>query len=1131
MIDHWIATLRSDLGLSAEEIANFIWLATIQLQALSQSVTSVVDNDRTDIQLGTEDNSNGMQSKRSRGSNSENQQGNSDLNSDHQQTHKKKENSKSQGRLFPNKLASDLHSVGTKANSPLIKVKNPPSIRNGLELARSLRPLIRVVPSGRDVRLDENETVRKVAEARIWLPVTKPVLEPWLDLALVVDESSSMLIWRQTVLDFQRLLKQYGSFRDVRTWGLVATEEASSQDFQQYKVYLRSGFGIAAKQQDLQDPKALIDPNRRRLVLVVTDCLSTIWRRGFVFPALNTWAENGPMAIVQMLPEWLWVRTALRHTSPVQFYGLEQGIANQQLSVVGSSTFDQEEDGVVNTIRVPVLTLEPHRTGVWSQMVAGKGGVQASGVIFSPHLQSVVDQNELRRRQIQQPATDLSPQKRVDDFRLTATPMARRLASLVAAAPVINLPVVRLIQETLLEDSQQVHVAEVLLGGLLTPTEQATLATKPDDVVYRFVDEGIRPILLKTASVIDTTEVFSKYVIRQFGTSLEVFLLKLQVWMTSEDQVIVDEVRPLAIVASEVLKRWGRHYADIVEAVEKRYELKIREKVDLQHQNLFPDDRGETLKRNVAEAYQPRQLLQRPDANAKIIQIDKLENRIQCIYTGYSIVLDETNRLADKGFEHGINFDTICPHSKRSGEFSGDMHHIFPAKAKVNSARGALPFAELADAEVLEWFRNDDQMTTIPSDYKGEYSRKGRQGFEPRDQAKGRVARALFYVYTIYEGQADPSFFEKQKVVLRQWHSNYPPTQEELIRSQKIAKSEQGNANPFVVDPTLVERIFFAEMEWQTFEFKIATILLLSTVEVEVARIEQLLMPFEFQIATLVLERTKKQPSYKINHTASSAYQWVENLGNNITLEMVSIPAGRFEMGAPKTEADSEDYERPQHPVEIRQPFWMGKYPVTQAQWQAVAKLPQVSRNLKANPSQFKGADRPVERVSWLDAVEFCQRLSIHAGRDYRLPSEAEWEYACRAGTTTPFHFGETITTEVANYDGTRTYANGPKGTYRKETTSVGSFSVANAFGLYDMHGNVWEWCEDDWHGNYEGAPADGRPWVETNREGTLRLLRGGSWDNDPWYCRSARRDNDVAGDESDYDVGFRVVCSAARTS
>ncbi|BAY45963.1 hypothetical protein SAMD00079811_35700 [Scytonema sp. HK-05] len=280
----------------------------------------------------------------------------------------------------------------------------------------------------------------------------------------------------------------------------------------------------------------------------------------------------------------------------------------------------------------------------------------------------------------------------------------------------------------------------------------------------------------------------------------------------------------------------------------------------------------------------------------------------------------------------------------------------------------------------------------------------------------------------------------------------------------------------------------------------------------------------------------------KILTEQQTAQCFREDLGNGITLEMVLLRRGSFIMGAPETEEGSSDWERPQHEVTVPT-FFMSKYPVTQAQWRAVAALPQVNRELKSNPSRFKGDNRPVEQVSWYDAIEFCQRLTSHTKRQYRLPSEAEWEYACRAGTTTPFHFGETITTDVANYDGTDdkenkwsgSYGWGPKGISRKETTEVGSFGVANAFGLYDMHGNVWEWCLDDWHNNYEGAPTDGSPWFDDNdnisqKQGRA-VLRGGSWFFNPRYCRSAsRHDNGRAErDVIDSDVGFRVACGVGR--
>ncbi len=262
----------------------------------------------------------------------------------------------------------------------------------------------------------------------------------------------------------------------------------------------------------------------------------------------------------------------------------------------------------------------------------------------------------------------------------------------------------------------------------------------------------------------------------------------------------------------------------------------------------------------------------------------------------------------------------------------------------------------------------------------------------------------------------------------------------------------------------------------------------------------------------------------------------------HVPLEMVLIPDGTFTMGAPESEEGSYDDERPQHDVTISA-FLMGRYPVTQEQWRAVAQAERssiasrtdlkINLDLEPDSSHFKesyeGIDRwqrPVEQVNWYEAVEFCKRLSKLIGRNYRLPSEAEWEYACRAGTTTPFHFGETITTNLANYKGTGdygSYGRGLKGEYRQQTTPVGYFKVANSFGLSDMHGNVWEWCADEWHDNYENAASDGKLWL--NGDDSRSPLRGGSWDFNPDYCRSAIRNYNLWRDNHNYYISFRVVC------
>lgn len=235
------------------------------------------------------------------------------------------------------------------------------------------------------------------------------------------------------------------------------------------------------------------------------------------------------------------------------------------------------------------------------------------------------------------------------------------------------------------------------------------------------------------------------------------------------------------------------------------------------------------------------------------------------------------------------------------------------------------------------------------------------------------------------------------------------------------------------------------------------------------------------------------------------------DLGNGVVLEMVRIPGGSYQMGSTLTEPDRNDSESPYHVVTVS-PFWMGKFSVTQAQWKAVSLRPRVNRDLSSNPSEFEGSNLPVESVTWFEAMEFCARLSEIVGQEYRLPSEAEWEFACRAGSKSLFHCGSHITQDLVNFSGTK-------------TSEVGSFNLANDFGLFDMHGNVWEWCFDHWSESYYKTPADGSAFVIDSMD-DYRIVRGGSWVNQAHLCRSAKRGKAYPHNRND-DLGFRVVCSS----
>jgi formylglycine-generating enzyme required for sulfatase activity len=964
MIERLVGVLGNKLDLTAEEIADILWLGMLKWQSMPSvtpqvdEITSLLDEERSPSvesivvdDLSPPPNSldpppppptAGLQSRRS----------------DSQE-----------------ESSSDRVSMG---GIP-IALPDAPALRGTLALLQALKPLLRKVPSVQGSTLDEAVTVQRIAETDIWIPELQPELEPWLDLALVIDASPSMLIWQRSVRDVQRLLRQCGAFRDVRVWSL---DIGSTGD-----ICLRPGYGSMAARMSPCSPRELIDPNGRRLVWVMSDCIDDRWQTGVVNSALAIWAEQGPMALVQVLPEWLWDRTALQGVAKVRFYGLEPGVANQDLRV---KRRDRWRRSSTADIKVPVLTLEPAVAERWSQMVVGKGSVGAAGVLLS-----YVSQGSLASQ-------SLSPQERVERFRVFSSPKARRLAALLSACPIVTLPIIRMVQDAMLSDSDQVHVAEVLLGGLFDPIVPVENFANPDEVEYKLQDAETRQILLGGTPPSDTFQILSRWISQRLGKSLDEFVAILQDPQQSIE--LGAEAQTFAGVTVDVLKRQGGRYTQIAEEIESRW---------FGRRDVAPEPETELSKERL---------------------LDTLEI---------------------------LEFET----------------------AQLIEPEESLPFPPLQTQEV--------EVVTI-----------------------------------VFEAEPE---------------------------------------------------------ELQPFEFETATI-------------ERKVDPRRSNFLQNLFGRRAQQDEQRIDWVIQKqrrqAYQWVERLGDDLQLEMVAIPEGTFMMGSPENELDRSSSEGPQHEVSVPS-FFMGKYPVTQAQWRFVAELPQVNRELNLDPSSSTGDKRPIEQVSWYDVVEFCDRFSTYTRREYRLPAEAEWEYACRAGTRTRYHFGDVIVPELANYSNdqramlassrssslfnTRQLATvereiqpgqtgrirfqgtfwsarcsaaitipageqvdviGTQGPvllvepsvaryYKKRTTPVGSFKIANAFGLYDMHGNVWEWCLDHWHDNYEGAPTDGSTWFSDN-ENTSRVLRGGSLLSDPRDCRSALRIISPPNNRAS-DIGFRVVCRALR--
>ena len=771
---------------------------------------------------------------------------------------------------------------GIKQKNDALPFQTPaaPALPNKLAISRALRPLMRKVPSPTRSILDVEATVTRIAEQDIWLPVTKPEPERWLDLELIAEENKSSFIWQETIVELEGLLHNHGAFRRIRTWTLHFSKTRNSSDKNELQLNRRK------KRNQITNSghsyRELISSNGRTLIILITDCVSSIWQQETIYQQtiykqktiydwLRNWSDKVPTTIIQLFPERLWLSTKLNLGYKVQFSALNPGVPNSKLIC-------WEDLGTKQILNLPIITLEAESFRYWAKVIAGYGSIQTPGIALDIKF---VKQQLNSETHVQNSSAEISAEIIVDQFLATASPTAQLLAGLMSAAPV-SLPVVHLIQKTLLNKSTSVHVAEVFLSGMIEGKKD-----EKEIKQYDFVP-GVRKLLNQAMPIAETEKVLDKiseYIAKNLGYDIKTFTAFLRnPPQIPEDQETI--FLPFARIAVEVLSNLGGKYADFVEDINKN-----------------------------------------------------------------------------------------------------------------------------------------------------------------------------------------------------------------------ISKTDVGS---------------------EEFSFKVRTIII----------IDDSINPqtFNFQVALIEINQSSTSSSnLTINRYSQQATGFTQDLANDTQLEMILIPRGTFIMGSPPEELKRMDRESPQHSVTV-QPFFMGKYQVTQAQWRFVAQLPQVNRELKSDPFNFKGANRPVESVSWEDAVEFCDRLSQYTGRTYRLPSEAEWEYACRAGTTRPFHFGETITADLANYNGNYTYGQGPKGVYREETTEVGSFGVANNFGLYDMHGNVCEWCQDDWHNNYEGAPIDGSAWLNNEEDNNGKLLRGGLWYDIPEACRSAYRGNHGL-DYLSIGLGFRVVCSgAART-
>lgn len=483
----------------------------------------------------------------------------------------------------------------------LIRMPTASALADSLVLGRALRPLRRPGRSRTRFVLDEEATVYQIAEMqkKVLLPVIEPAPERWFELALVIDEGASMIFWQQTIAELCTFFEQLGAFRDIRLWKLLTDNREEAQ------IYV--GADSATGTQRLRDPKELIDPTGRRLILVVTDCVSPAWYSGKVQALLELWGAKNLVTLLQMLPQRFWPRTALCAAQRIHLTASAPGIANAQLK---TSKLLFRLASQPASIPLPIVTLHQQSLGSWARMVMGAENTKAAGVLFAKNLDSVFAVTSLSQSEKKEP----TPQERVRHFRAAASPTALELACLLSATPII-LPIVRVIQETMLSepepayDPPEVSIAEVFLGGLLKEIHRDPPTTHPEYVEYEFLP-GVREELARALPGADRYRVLrevSAFMEKHFGLSHD-FLARYAVPNASGEIFISPESHPFAKIAVSVWRELGGEYAQLADMLERQV-----------NDHNKPEDTTPPQAKKIVE-----ELKQAPNEKARVATLDSL---------------------------------------------------------------------------------------------------------------------------------------------------------------------------------------------------------------------------------------------------------------------------------------------------------------------------------------------------------------------------------------------------------------------------------------------------------------------------------------------------------------------------
>ena len=444
----------------------------------------------------------------------------------------------------------------------LFRIPAVSALPHALAIARALRPFMRRFPSKTMFVFNEHATAQRIAETQnsIWSPVLEPLLTRWFDIALVIDEGVSMMLWMQTIVELRSLLEHHGAFRDVRLWRLATNDRES--------VQIYAGMGSVRKQNRAHNPKELIDPSGQRLILVVTDCVSAAWHSGKVQQVLDVWGNKNLVTLVQMLPRRLWHQTALNAATQLQVSSSSQHISNIQLK---THKVLQRLDEPVETeqrIAFPVVTLEHRTLLALAYMITGMESTWVTGITFEKEREDIV--NQVPKEQEEQ---HLSSVKRVQLFRANASPTSHKLAGLLAATPIpISSHLIQVLQYTMLREANSVHVAEVMLGGLLEEVRRDEEMHVSAPVEYDFIS-GVRDLLLNAVPMPDAYQVLretSTFVREHHDQRLDFIALTVESNASKQAIITTKESHTLAQITATVLRRLGGDFASFAEKLEQQ---------------------------------------------------------------------------------------------------------------------------------------------------------------------------------------------------------------------------------------------------------------------------------------------------------------------------------------------------------------------------------------------------------------------------------------------------------------------------------------------------------------------------------------------------------------------------------